>query len=143
MKQLACSKGLLGLLLVLILGTGCATTQARLLDSDESQVRLRSIQSRAFDTTDKATTLRTAISLLQDLGFIIDQADLMLGTVTGTKLAGYQVRMTVSVRPRGETQLIVRVNAQYNLEPVTDPEPYRTFFTTLEKTMFLTAHHVD
>lgn len=123
MRSLTCSKALLGLFFVLILGTGCATTQARLLDSDESQVRLRSIQSRAFDTTDKAQTLRTTISLLQDLGFIIDQADLALGTVTGTKLAGYQVRMTVSVRPRGETQLIVRANAQYDLEPVTDPEP--------------------
>lgn len=143
MKKLTYSKGLLGLLFILILGTGCATTQSRLLDSDESQVRLRSIQSRAFDTTDKAQTLRTAISLLQDLGFIIDQADLALGTVTGTKLAGYQVRMTVSVRPRGETQLIVRANAQYNLEPVTDPEPYRTFFTALEKAMFLTGHQVD
>ena len=143
MKKLLCSKGLLGLLFVLILGMGCATTQARLLDSDESQVRLRSIQSRAFDTTDKAKTLRTAISTLQDLGFVVDQADLTLGTVTGTKLAGYQLRMTVSVRPRGETQLLVRANAQYNLQPVTDPEPYQMFFAALEKAMFLTGNQVD
>jgi hypothetical protein len=135
--------GFLGLVVALILGTGCATTQARLLDSDESQVKLRSIQSRAFDTTDKATTLRTAIATLQDLGFVVDQADLTLGTVTGTKLAGYQLRMTVSVRPRGETQLLVRANAQYNLQPVTEPEPYQMFFAALEKAMFLTGHQVD
>ncbi len=143
MNQLTCSKKLLGLLFFVILGTGCASTQARLLDSDESQVKLRSFQSRAFDTTDKARTLRTAISTLQDLGFVVDQADLVLGTITGTKLAGYQLRMTVSVRPRGETQLLVRANAQYNIEPVTDPEPYQMFFTALEKAMFLTAHQVD
>lgn len=133
----------LGLVLVLVLEAGCASTQSRLLDSDESQLKLRSIQSRAFDTTDKAETLRTVIATLQDLGFIIDQADLTLGTVTGTKLAGYQVRMTVSVRPRGETQLLVRANAQYNLQPVTDPVPYQSFFAALGKAMVLTAHQVE
>lgn len=143
MKKLTCSNKFLGLLFIVILGTGCATTQARLLDSDESQVKLRSFQSRAFDTTDKATTLRTVISTLQDLGFVVDQADLTLGTVTGTKLAGYQLRMTVSVRPRGETQLLVRANAQYNIQPVTEPEPYQMFFAALEKAMFLTAHQVE
>ena len=145
MRRMARSKGLpgLGLVLALVLGAGCASTQSRLLDSDESQLKLRSIQSRAFDTTDKAETLRTVIATLQDLGFIIDQADLTLGTVTGTKLAGYQVRITVSVRPRGETQLLVRANAQYNLEPVTDPVPYQTFFAALGKAMVLTAHQVE
>lgn len=143
MKKLRYSPGLLGLAFVIIVATGCASTQARLLDTDESQVRLRSIQSRAFDTTDKTKILRTAISTLQDLGFVIDQADLMLGTVTGTKLAGYELRMTVSVRPRGETQLLVRANAQYQLQPVTDPEPYQMFFAALEKAMFLMGHQAD
>ena len=132
-----------GLALALFLGTGCASTQSRLLDSQESQLKLRSIQSRAFDTTDRAETLRNVIATLQDLGFIIDQADLTLGTVTGTKLSGYQVRMTVSVRPRGDTQLLVRANAQYNLQPVTDPIPYQMFFAALGKAMVLTAHEVD
>ena len=64
--------------------SGCATTQERLLDSDSSQVQLRSIQSRTFDTTDKEKTLRTIMATLQDLGFVIDQADSLLGTVTAT-----------------------------------------------------------
>jgi hypothetical protein len=51
--------------------------------------------------------------------------------------------MTVTVRPRGETQLLVRANAQYDVQPVTDPEPYQQFFTSLEKAMFLTAHQAD
>ena len=73
------------LLAVSILG-GRATTQERLLDSDSSQVQLRSIQTRAFDTTDREKTLRTVMATLQDLGFVIDQADSILGTVTATKL---------------------------------------------------------
>lgn len=123
--------------------TGCATTQQRLLDSESSQVQLRSIQTRTFDTTDKEKTLRTVMSTLQDLGFVLDKADATLGTVSATKLKNYALRITVTVRSRGETQLLIRANAQYNIEPVTDPEPYQQFFTSLEKAMFLTAHQAD
>jgi len=130
-------------LIVFLLLVGCATTQQRLLDSDSSQVQLRSIQTRAFDTTDKEKTLRTIMATLQDLGFVIDKADATLGTVSATKLKYYALRITVTVRPRGETQLLVRANAQYNVQPVTDPEPYQQFFAALEKAMFLTAHQAD
>jgi len=122
---------------------GCATTQQRLLDSDSSQLQLRSIQTRAFDTTDKEKTLRTVMTTLQDLGFVIDKADSTLGTVSATKLNYYSLRITVTVRPRGETQMLVRANAQYNVTPITDPIPYQQFFASLEKAMFLTAHQAD
>jgi len=131
------------LIVLALFFTGCATTQQRLLDSEFSQVQLRSIQTRAFDTTDKEKTLRTVMSTLQDLGFVLDKADATLGTVSATKLKGYALRMTVTVRPRGETQLLVRANIQYNVQPVTDPEPYQQFFASLEKAMFLTAHQAD
>jgi hypothetical protein len=131
------------LLLVLLVAAGCATTQQRLLDSESSQLKLRSMQSRAFDTTDRERTLRTIIATLQDLGFVIDKADATLGTVTATKLDRYALRMTVTVRPRGETQLLVRANAQYELTPVEDPLPYQQFFAALQKAMFLDAHDVE
>lgn len=130
-------------ILSLAFAFGCATTQQRLLDSEQSQLELRSFQSRAFDTIDKSTTLRTIIATLQDLGFVIDKADDVLGTVSATKLNFYSLKITVSVRPRGTTQLIVRANAQYGITPVTDPKPYQDFFVALEKAMFLTAHEVD
>jgi hypothetical protein len=134
---------LLLIILPSLLYAGCATTQQRLLDSDMSQLQLRSIQTRAFDTTDKEKTLRTVMATLQDLGFVLDEADLVLGTVTATKLNIYALRITVSVRPRGEKQLLVRANCQYQNTPVNDPEPYQQFFTSLEKAMFLAAHQVD
>jgi hypothetical protein len=127
----------------LFLMAGCATTQQQLLDSEQSQLRLRSIQTRAFDTTDKEKTLRTVITTLQDLGFVIDKADATLGMVTATKLDRYALRMTVTVRPRGETQLLVRANAQYETTPVDDPVTYQHFFSALQKAMFLAAHEVD
>jgi predicted RNA-binding protein with EMAP domain len=83
------------------------------------------------------------MATLQDLGFVIDQADAALGTVTATKLNRYALRMTVSIRPRGETQTLVRANCQYEDKPVVEPLPYQRFFTSLEKGMFLAAHQVD
>jgi len=88
--------------------------------------------------------IQTVIGTMQDLAFVIDKADYTLGTVTGTKFLNNKVvTMTVSVRPRGATQLAVRVNAQYGTSTVEDAETYQGFFTTLEKAIFLTAHQVD
>jgi hypothetical protein len=137
--------------LMFLLVAGCATTHDRLLDMDTSQVQLRSIQTRAFDTIDKEKTMRAVIATLQDLAFIIDRADLTLGVLSATKLGSvqsgmptsYMIRVTVAVRPRGDTQLIVRVNAEHGLKPVTDPKPYQNFFAALERAMFLEAHQVD
>lgn len=121
----------------------CAPSTKQVLATTESQVKLRSIQTRAFDTTDKSKMLRTVIATLQDLGFIIDKADASLGTVSATKLDRYNLRMTVTVRERSDMQLLVRANAQYNIHPVEDPEPYQQFFNSLSKSIFLTAHQVD
>lgn len=133
-----------GALAVLLMLTACQTdSRQQVLATTKSQVELRSIQTRAFDTTDKEKTLRTVMATLQDLNFVLDKADAVLGTVSGTKLDGYQLRMTVTVRPRGENQLLVRANAQYNIYPVEDPEPYQQFFAALQKAMFLTAQQVD
>ena len=110
---------------------------------DKTQVELRAVQTRAFETTDRNRTIRTVIATLQDLGFVIDKADETLGAVSGTKLSGYAMRMTVTILPRGQKQTAVRASAQYNLVAVTDAEPYQQFFAALEKAMFLTANQVD
>ena len=130
------------LIAAMMLLVGCATQNSHVL-SGGSAVELRSFQTRAFDTTDKHKMLRTTIAVLQDLSFIIDKADEDLGVVTGTKLSGYQIRMTVIVQPRGEKQLAVRASAIYNNKPIEDPIPYQDFFTALEKGIFLTAQKVD
>ena len=133
---------MLGAILVVAL-PGCAPSTKAIMQAESSAVELRSFQQRAFDTTDIETTLRTVIATLQDLGFVVDKADLDLGMVSATKLAGYQLRITVTVRPRGATQVLVRANAQYLDKAVEDPKPYQDFFAALEKSMFLTAQQVD
>lgn len=87
--------------------------------------------------------LAATTQTLQDFGFVADKVDDSLGMVSATKLSGYAMRMTVTIRPRGATQLAVRASAQYNLVAVSDAAPYQQFFSALEKAMFLTANEID
>lgn len=145
-KKFTLGAALLGATLL----TGCVTNPAlAVFENTGSQVQLRSFQTRAFDTTDREKTLRTIIATMQDLGFVIDKADATLGSVSGTKLANYELRMTVTVRAHGATQLLVRANAQF-ADPrrnvaaiaIADPATYRDFFTALAKSLFLEAQEV-
>lgn len=115
---------------------GCQTNSTRQVMLSTSQVEARSYQIRKYDMDDKPRMMRAVLATLQDLGFVIDKADKLIGVITATKLEGYVLTMSVSVRERGE-QLEVRANAQYNLNAVEDPEAYRNFFTSLEKSVFL------
>jgi hypothetical protein len=143
--------------------------------SEASQVKLRSAQSRVFDTSDRLRALEAVVSAFQDLDFQILVLDDVLGVVSGVKLIegggawrndpyynlydaqtllvmarSYRtwgpfmhrsdaVRLTVTLRARNESQLIVRASAQYFLRAVESPEPYQKFFRTLAQAMFLEA----
>ena len=126
------------LLGVALMAPACVNSKNELLAADHQQLKVRTIQTRAFDTTDQDRTLRTVIATMQDLEFVIQRADADLGAVSGTKLDGYLMRLTVTVRPRGSTQLLVRANAQFGLKVVEDPKPYQNFFATLERSLFIT-----
>jgi hypothetical protein len=108
-----------------------------------SAVEQRSYQSRVFDTGDRTETLRTIIAALQDLGFVIDKADATLGSITATKLDRHELRLTATVRARGDAQMLVRINASMANRMIDDPEPYQQFYAVLEKAMFLTAHEIE
>ena len=130
----------------------CTSSKKHLLKMDESQVELRTMQTRAFDTTDKEGMLRTVISTLQDLGYIVNEANEVIGTVsartTDIKYKLFSKKklpllITVTVRTRGETQLLVRTNAQFDDKAVRNPLVYQNFFNVLEKSIYLSAHEVD
>ena len=66
-------------LFVSLMFQGCAmqwgakiqwSSKSQILMSEDSQVKLRSIQSRVYDTTDRAKILRVAVATMQDLFLI-------------------------------------------------------------------------
>ena len=130
---------LLGLLLL----AGCATITPANVTGAGTQLETRQIQTREYDTLDKAMTMRSVIATLQDLGFTIDQADAELGTITATRLHQYTMRMTVTVVEKDGRRISVRANARIGENSVIDAATYQDFFIALDKAMFLTLHKVD
>lgn len=136
---------ILTILVMSLLVSGCYShTNSTLDNNEQTQLQKRNYQSRAFDTTNKNQTMRTVIATLQDLDFVIDKADEALGAVSATKYTRNRpLKMTVTVRPRGAKQLVVRANAQYGISPVEDPKSYQDFFSSLSKAMFLQAQEIS
>jgi len=122
--------------------SGCATTSANITGAG-TQLETRQIQTREYDTLDKALTMRSVVATLQDLGFTIDQADAELGTITATRLDQYTMRMTVTVVQKDTQRISVRTNARIGEKSVADAATYQDFFVALDKAMFLTQHKVD
>lgn len=128
--------------LLLLCLSACVTVKDDVLGNSASQLQTRNYQSRSFDTTDRDLVLRSVISTMQDLGFIIDKADKTLGTISGTSYSFGASKLTVSIRKNGK-QIIVRANAQKGLNAIDDPIPYQNFFESLNKSLFLEAHEVQ
>ena len=81
---------------------------------------------------------------MQDLGFVISKADAQVGVVTGSKFADRNsVILSVTVRSKNDKQILVRANAQQQLEAIEDPQMYQDFFNALQKAMFLKAQELD
>ncbi|MFY9402977.1 MAG: hypothetical protein WAQ07_06210 [Candidatus Omnitrophota bacterium] len=133
------------LIFTVFLVSGCVTTsQERILDLSEDQLKLRSMQTRMFETADKEKMMRSTMATLQDLDFVLTKADYELGIITATKFVNNQVlKMTVIVREKDKNRLLVRANAQYGIKAINSPQPYQDFFDALGKSVFLTAHQID
>jgi len=123
---------------------GCASPPpepVNLLAPTEEQMKIRNLQTRVFDVSDRRAAIRGVIQALQDLGFIIERANEPLGIVTAARFAEPNfydvVGVTVTIRASSETQMTIRANAIFNNEPITDPEVYRNFFATLERSFFI------
>jgi hypothetical protein len=79
-----------------------------------TQLAIREIQTREYDTLDKATRLHE-----------------------------YTMRMTVTTVEKDKGRIAVRANARIDENPVQDAATYQDFFVVLDKAMFLTLNKVD
>ena len=72
---------------------------------------------------------------------LYDEESLMLFNRSSRTWGPFQrrsdlVRITVTVRERNASQLIVRASAQFYLRPIEDPAAYQRFYAALEQTLF-------
>src|SRR5687767_1367400 len=93
-----------------LLGACQMDSRQQVLATTNSQAAQRAISTRYFDTGDRANVFQGVLSALQDLGFVVDRADPVLGTVSATRFGGGLVRFTVTVRPGGATRTMVRAS---------------------------------
>ncbi len=128
---------------ILIPLTACTMPKAADVTGEQSQLAVRQLQTREYQTADKRMALRSTIATLQDLGFVIDNADLELGVVTATRHRGHTMRMTVTARERPGERVAVRANARLGENGIDDPQTYQDFFVALDKAIFLTRNRVD
>ena len=132
--------------LALLLPALCACqmdSRQQVLATTNTQAAQRAISTRAFDTGDRDKVFQAAVSSLQDLGFVVDRADGVLGTVSATRYGGGLVRFTVTFRPGGGARTIVRASGQLNQHELSDPAPFQRFFEALSQSLFLQANAVD
>lgn len=133
------------LLAMALLLCSCANIDEQIIgESKVGQASLRSVQTRVYETTNQREIVKSVISSLQDLDFVVDKADATLGTVSATRLSHNQTTtITVSVRSHGKKSAAVRANVRYGLMAVENPKIYQDFFTVLSKNLFLDAHSID
>lgn len=66
--------------------SGCAQTIPKeALQLRPESMQLRQLQTRSFDTGDEKKLLTSGASVLQDLGFAIDESETKLGVIVGSK----------------------------------------------------------
>lgn len=128
---------------ILIPLAACTMPRAADVTGEQSQLEVRQLQTREYQAVDKRMTMRATIATLQDLGFVIDDADLELGVVTATRHRRQTMRMTVTARERPDERVAVRANARLGENGIDDAQTYQDFFVALDKALFLSRNRVD
>jgi hypothetical protein len=65
---------------------GCNTAPPKdVLKTDENVMKLRSLQSRCYQTKDEKKILSASASALQDMGFTLDESETKLGLIVASK----------------------------------------------------------
>ncbi len=136
--------------------------QSRVFETTDRRRLLRAVIDKMQDLDFKVVVLDQELGLVSgkkfvdnedtawiDPAYLLYQPDTLLFLTRNYRSWGpfhhrnNLVRFTVTVRPRGESQLVVRASAQFYLRAVEDPLPYQRFFRTLEQAVFLNSQAVE
>jgi hypothetical protein len=129
---------------IAVIGVAAVCASAPVMaDSAADRAQAPNAQTRTFHTANREKVLRVAMATLQDHGFVIEKADSEAGSFTAARIEKYPVRITVTAQVRGERQVVVRADAQYEDTPVEAPKLYHDFFAALDGAMPLASHAAD
>jgi len=121
-----------GILLLTVLLGGCAAEKVDPALEKQRQIQLQRMQTRTYDTNDKKLVIRGVIAALQDLKFVITNADVDEGIVTAKKFGAYPIDMTVSIQAISDKQMLVHGIAESNLQTIEEPLLYEQFFSSFK-----------
>lgn len=117
------------------------------VDPKESPSSLRSYQSRKYDSVTREVIFNAIMVTLQDLDFLTDQADLDIGFITATKVQEENsLKITITITEKADKLFIVRsiILGNFKLSKkkvhrtvITDPKEYQSFYTALNRSLFL------
>jgi hypothetical protein len=100
--------------LALAAGACAGTTRSELPKPPQAPLELRQVQTRTFETGDARLVLKAALNVLQDQGFVIQQAEFELGVVTavtewrsGQRNQGLRVLKWVAALPTYGASLLL------------------------------------
>lgn len=136
--------------MMLILG-GCSGFSVPSVSPNESPSSLRSYQSRKYDSVTKDVISNAIMVTLQDLNFLTDQADLDVGFITATKVQGRNsLKITITITEKADNVFIVRSIILRHLKlfwkvrrtVINDPKEYQSFFTALNRSLFLKENSI-
>lgn len=137
------------LLFVIVFGMiGCGVNSRQMVIEDTQQLKTRTYQTKHYEYS-KAVIAKASVSALQDLGFVIDKADMQTGTITATKLLkGAIMRITLVIRSDNQNKSIIRANAQFGSnsqipQSVEESEVYNSFFQVLDKAIFFEKENIN
>ena len=134
------SRYVIGTLLLAALLAGCAAEKVDPALEMQRQAQLQRMQTRTYDTRDKNLVIRGVIAAIQDLNFVIVNADVAQGIVIAKKFGAYPVDLTVSVQAISDDQMLVHGIAQSNLKTIEEPLLYEQLFSSFEEFTPSLAH---
>jgi hypothetical protein len=77
------------------MGGAVAASKVKEKGPPKSQLQIRELQTRSYDTRNTKMVMKTMLNVLQDDGFIVKEANTELGLLTATKEIDVQTKGAV------------------------------------------------
>ena len=138
------------LFIITLIIAGCQTIPKDALSLSPESLAQRQLQTRKYETIDEAKILSACVSLLQDMGFNLDESETNLGVITSSKMRSavnpaQQVAMVmVAILGGGymPTDKVQKMRASVVTRPVGEKGEYIAVRVTFQRIVWNTQNQV-